>query len=157
MKRLVSPGTVLITILAEELHRYMAVIDCALVTKFDFTRIVIGRFTRWQLTERKSVEKTDLFYDVCVQSGASFVRGVLITRPRIKKELLIAKENDKWTETNQKNVTFIAHDFKNDQVIETSCSSTDLSSYFDRSSSLPFETTPAFFSGDVFAKVQSRS
>ena len=150
-----KPGAVLITILAEELHRYMAVTDCALVTKFDFTRVAIGRFTRWQLTERESVEKVDLFYDVCVQSGASFVRGVLITRPRVKKELLIAQENDKWTEKDKKFVTFIAYDFKNDQVVETSCSPTDLSSYFDKGSSLPFETTPAFFSGEVLQRYKA--
>ena len=150
-------GAILITILAEDLHRYMAVTEYALVTKFDFTRFASGSFSIWDITRRGNVEKTDLFYDVCAQPEASFARGVLITRPRVTKEALIAQTNDKCSGKSKKYATFKAHDWKNNRLIEASCAPIALSTRFDKGSSLPFETTPAFFKGEVLHRYKADS
>ncbi len=150
-----QPGAILVTILAKDLHRYMAVTECAFVTKFDFTRFISGSFSGWQDTKRDNLEATDLFYDFGVQPGASFANGILITRPLVTKDDLIAKANDEWSGKNKEYASFKAHDWKNNRLIETSCAPTSLSSYFEEGSSLPFQTTPAFFKGEVLQRYKA--
>lgn len=145
----------LVTIEAEQLHRYMAVTETALVVKFDFTRYVSDSFAGWGELKRENVEVDDLFYDLGVQAGASFANGVLIVRPMITTEMLIVHANRQWDPSREKYAIFKANDWKNGRSGEISCAPTALASYFDKDSSLPFQTTPAFFKAEVLQKYKA--
>lgn len=145
----------LVTIEAEQLHRYMAVADMGLVMKFDFTRYQSGRFMGWNGAERGSYAKDDLYHHSGKQSGASFVNGVLIVRPSVTKEALISQSRRDWTDSGKQYAVFKALDWKNDCKAEISCAPNALASYFDKGSPLPFQTTPAFFKPDVLLKYKA--
>ena len=146
---------VLVTIAADQLHRYMAVTETALVTKFDFTRYAAGSFTGWVEPSREDVQASDLFYQTGVQIGASFANGSLIIRPAITKEVLIAQENRRWQGTEGDFAVFKANDWKNQKLVEISCAPWALASYFDEGSPLPFQTTPAFFRPEVLQRYKA--
>jgi HAMP domain-containing protein len=148
-------GAILVTIEAEQLHRYMAVTETALVMKFDFTRYVSGSFAGWDEPKRDNVDKNDLFYHVGVQPGASFANGALIVHPLLTTEMLIARANCRWDRTDKEYATFKARDWKNKRSAEISCAPWALASYFDKGSPLPFQTTPAFFKAEVLQKYKA--
>lgn len=144
-----------VTIDAEQLHRYMAVTETALLTKFDFTRYRGGSFSGWHDVERAGVNDNDLFYHSGKQSGGSFVNGVLIVRPVLTKDMLIARANREWRDEDKQYAVFKAHDWKNRRLAEISCGPSALASYFERDSPLPFQTTPAFFRPEVLQKYKA--
>ncbi len=146
---------VLVTIDAEQLHRYMAVTETALVMKFDFTRYRSGTFMGWDNPKRGEHNEGDLFYHSGVQSNSSFVNGTLIVRPLLTKEVLILKSRHDWDRSGKQYATFKAQDWKNNRLAEISCAPTALASYFEKNSPLPFQTTPAFFSPEVLQKYKS--
>jgi hypothetical protein len=148
-------GAILVTIEAEQLHRYMAITETALVMKFDFTRFVSDSFAGWGEPKRGNVDEGDLFYHTGVQPGASFANGALIVRPLLTKEMLIGRANRQWEGTDKEYATFKAHDWKNKRLAEISCAPSALASYFDEGSSLPFQTTPAFFKAEVLLKYKA--
>ncbi|WP_234180391.1 hypothetical protein [Sphingopyxis sp. NFH-91] len=145
----------LVTIDAEQLHRYMAVTDTALVTKFDFTRYPSGSFFGWHDPERSETNDNDLFYHAGVQNNASFANGAMILRPVLTKEMLIAQANRQWNDEGKEYATFKAQDWKNNQLAEISCAPWALASYFDKDSDLPFQVTPAFFRPEVLQKYKA--
>lgn len=144
----------LVTIDAEQLHRYMAVTESALLIKFDFTRYA-SEFFGWGEPEREEINDNDLFYHTGVQSNGSFANGALILRPVLTKDMLIAKANREWRGDGKQYAAFKAHDWKNDALAEISCAPTALASYFDKGSPLPFQTTPAFFRPEVLQKYKA--
>jgi hypothetical protein len=146
---------VLVTIDAEQLHRYMAVTEMALVMKFDFTRYRSGSFMGWHDPKRGEHNEGDLFYHSGVQSNSSFVNGALIMRPLLTKEMLIAKNQRNWDRSEKQHATFKAQDWKNNRLAEISCAPTALASYFEKDSPLPFQITPAFFAPEVLQKYKS--
>lgn len=148
-------SAMLVTIDAEQLHRYMAVTDTALIMKFDFTRYAPGSFVGWGEPERGEIDENDLFYHTGVQAGASFANGVMIVRPVLTKDMLIAKANRRWNGDDKQYAVFKAHDWKNRRQAEISCAPSALASYFDEGSPLPFQTTPAFFRPDVLLKYKA--
>jgi hypothetical protein len=148
-------SAMLVTIDAEQLHRYMAVTDTVLVTKFDFTRYPSGSFHGWHGPQRSETNENDLFYHAGVQNNGSFANGVLITRPVLTTEMLIASANRDWKDEGKKYAIFKAQDWKNNKLSEISCAPSALASYFDKDSSLPFQVTPAFFRPDVLLKYKS--
>jgi hypothetical protein len=148
-------GTILITIKAEQLHRYMAVTETALIMKFDFTRYIVDSFAGWGEPERSNVNETDLFYHTGRQQGASFANGALIVRPLLTTEILIARANRQWDWLDKDYATFKAYDWKNKCSAEISCAPSALASYFDEGSPLPFQTTPAFFRAEVLQKYKA--
>lgn len=148
-------GAILVTIEAEQLHRYMAVTETALVIKFDFTRYVSGSFAGWVEPKRGDVDESDLFYHIGEQPGASFASGVLIVRPLLTTETLIARSNRRSDGIDKEYATFKAHDWKNKRSAEISCAPQALASYFDVGSPLPFQTTPAFFKAEVLQKYKA--
>jgi hypothetical protein len=145
-------GAILVTIEPEQLHRYMAVTETALVVKFDFTRFRPGSFSGWHDPRRGEFEEGDLYHHSGVQSHASFVNGAHILRPLLTKEAMIAKAKREWDGADKEYATFIAHDWKNNRIAEISCAPSALASYFDKGSPLPFQTTPAFFKPEVLQK-----
>jgi hypothetical protein len=150
-----EPGAMLVTIKAEALHRYMAVTETVLVTRFDFTRFITGSFGGWGEPTRSEVNEDDLFYHGGIQANGSFVNGALILRPVLTKAMLIGKARRNWDQADKQYAVFKAHDWKNDNLAEISCAPSDLASYFEPDSPLPFQTTPAFFRPDVLLKYKS--
>lgn len=148
-------SAMLVTIKLEALHRYMAVTETVLVTRFDFTRYIPGSFGGWSETARNEVAEDDLFYNGGIQANGSFVNGALILRPILTKAMLIERARRSWNQADKKYTVFKAHDWKNARLAEISCSPSDLASYFETDSPLPFQTTPAFFRPDVLQKYKS--
>ena len=148
-------GAVVVTIQAEQLHRYMAVTETALVMKFDFTRFVPGSFSGWVRPEYGGVNQDDIFYHTGMQARASFANGAIIVRPLLNKAVLIERANREWSDSDKEYAIFKAHDWKNSRLAEVSCAPSALASYFDRESALPFQTTPAFFKAEVLHKYKS--
>lgn len=150
-----AEGAIVITIEAEQLHRYMAVTETALVTKFDFTRFEPGNFSDWTQPSRKEISKPDLFYHTGVQLDASFANGVLIVRPLLTVDMMIEHAKRRYDSNAKQYATFKAQDWKNDRLAEISCAPSSLASYFDKGSTLPFQTTPAFFRPEVLQKYKA--
>jgi hypothetical protein len=146
---------VLVTIDAHQLHRYMAVTETALVMKFDFTRYRSGAFGGWHDPDRQEFADGDLFYHGGLQSACSFIKGVLIVRPALTKEMMIAHSRRRWTDEGKEYATFKAHDWKNGCYAEISCAPSALASYFEKDSPLPFQVTPAFFKPDVLQRYKA--
>lgn len=149
-------SAMLVTMDAEQLHRYMAVTETALVLKFDFTRYrPTGGFGGWHEPQRSEHTGDDLCYHTGIQDNASFVNGALVIRPVLTKNMIIARSRREWHDTDKQYATFKANDWKNGSLAEISCAPTALASYFEKESSLPFQTTPAFFKPDVLLKYKS--
>ena len=145
----------LVTINAEPLHRYMAVTETALVIKFDFTRYRPNSMTAFIDPVRGQISDNDLFYHTGVQAGSSFANGVLIVRPLLTKDILIAKSRRKWNDADKPYAVFKAQDWKNNCLAEISCAPSALASYFDKDSPLPFQVTPAFFRPEVLQRYKA--
>lgn len=151
-----QPSATLVTIEAEQLHRYMAVTETALAVKFDFTRYKPdGIFTGWHEPARGQHSGEDISYHTGVQANASFANGALILRPVLTKEKLIDRHRREWNDTDKEYAIFKVYDWKNGRLAEISCAPTALSNYFQKDSPLPFQTTPAFFRPDVLVKYKS--
>lgn len=151
-----QPSAMLVTVEAEQLHRYMAVTETALAVKFDFTRYrPNGGFAGWHEPDRGQNTGEDISYHTGVEAGASFANGALIVRPVLTKEMIIVRHRREWDGTDKQYATFKAHDWKNNRITEVSCAPSALASYFDKDSPLPFQTTPAFFRADVLSKYKS--
>lgn len=148
-------SAMLVTIDAEQLHRYMAVTDTALVTKFDFTRFPPRSFIGWLDPERSEIDENDLFFHTGVQANCSFANGAMILRPVLTKDMLIAQANRQWNDKDKEYATFKAQDWKNNRLAEISCAPWALASYFEKDSDLPFQVTPAFFRPEVLQKYKA--
>ncbi len=149
-----DPGLV-VTILAEDLFKYMALADMALVVCFDFTRYSPGNFANWDGRQDRSVRTPDLFYDVGVVTGqASFTNGRMIVRPDVTVEQLIEDWRKEFDLSDREYATFKIFDRKNKKHIETSCAPEFLSNYF-QDSHLPWEISPAFFRADVLHRFKA--
>ncbi len=146
---------VLVTIDAHQLHRYMAVTETALVMKFDFTRFAPDFFGGWRSPERSEHAGCDLFYRAGQEPGCSFARGVLIVRPLLTTESMIALHRREWGNEGKQYATFKAQDWKNSSLAEISCAPTALASYFEKNSSLPFQGDPGILqTGQVLQKYE---
>ena len=96
-----QPGAMLVTIEAEQLHRYMAVAEAALAVKFDFTRYdPNGMFNGWHEPDRGEHVGEDISYHTGVQAGASFANGALVVRPVLTKKMMIGETT--WAEKLKK-------------------------------------------------------
>jgi hypothetical protein len=145
----------IVTILATELHRYMAVTETALVRKFDFTRTTSG-FGGWDMAERDHVRRTDISYHSGVQHAASFFNGVQVLRSRTTRAKLIEAANRESRREGHQYASFIALNVKHGgRVEELSCAPRALASYFEPESPLPFQITPAFFRPEVLQKYKA--
>lgn len=149
-----SEKLVAVTILTEELARYMALTDFALVFFFDFTRFSHG-FGGWGDHERIDRKAPDLFYHGGGIHNASYVHGRMIVRPTITVKDLVAEwEAESNPKREREYATFKIFDRKNNREVETSCAPEFLSNYFQKSD-LPWEVSPAFFRADVLHRFKA--
>lgn len=149
--------TSVVTILSEDLFKYMAVTETTIVSKFDFTRYKSGQFISWDNDSRGSFDAPDLFYNYCnTPDYASYVNGWMVLRSNVSKQELIEKWKMKWEGEEKSYASFKIYDPKNEKNVETSCSPEHIVNYFTESN-LPWEISPVFFRAEVLQRYKSDS
>ena len=145
---------VVVTILKEDLARFMALAGYVLVFFFDFTRRGPG-FGGWGDHARIDRKAPDLFYHGGSIHDASYVNGRMIVRPTITVQDLVAEwEAESGPQRRREYATFKIYDRKNNCKVETSCAPECLSNYFQKSD-LPWEISPAFFRAEVLHRFKA--
>jgi len=150
-----SPTSILVTMRSDLLHKYLAVTGQALVTQFDFTRVIPGKFMGWHTPKRTSFAEGDLSYHGGQQNRASYVNGILVTRAPYGRDELHRMLLDEWHDAGKQYAVFKAQDWKHNRLAELSCDPAQLASYFDKDSLLPLQITPAFFRPEVLQRYKA--
>lgn len=141
---------VCIAVKREVMEMHMAATRTVLLQMFDST-VMPKDFDGWDSNKRRTErdEEQDLYYHSGVGGSSSFFRGVQIIRPKRNSKqygaYLYAQERQP-----RRYESFITHDFKNKQIAMVSCSPDAMASYFQKDSPLPFQTSPVFFSTQLF-------
>jgi hypothetical protein len=146
--------TTIVTILAEDLSKYMALSETALVYFFDFTRYIPSGFVGWNDKGRLNRRAPDLFYEVGFGYQASFAHGCMIVRSAITVDDLVAEWKDELDDSKRAYATFKIYDRKNNREVETSCSPSSIVNYYVQSD-LPWEISPAFFRPEVLHRFKA--
>ena len=146
-----------VTIDRKLLELHMAATRTCLVQMFDST-CVTSDFSGWTSGLGDKVFSNNASglafkYRVDVPSG-SFFRGSHVLRPPLNANELGA-ELYSADRAPKQYTTFITHDFKNRRLLEVSCDPMALASYFDKGSTLPFQTSPVFFKPEVLDKYKA--
>lgn len=140
----------------ELLGEYATVNNYFLLRMFDITRTADG-FFGWQ-GEKASFdlsENSNLFGKLTIVDGdGSYSRGIQVVDISVPKQNIIDSVFGHASQKKKKYETFIAQDWKNQQIREVSCDPDCLASYFVESE-LPFETSPVFFHPEVLLKYKS--
>lgn len=143
----------------EPLEEYLVASNSSLVRMFDFTLVRPSMFSGWSdEPPRKYYDSDQLFYRRKVMPAhASYTRGVQIIRPRrMAKSVFISMKNSWANQNARRYVEFIAYDWRNNRIAETSTDPSATTNYFDaKSNSLPFELSPAFFRPEVMLKYKA--
>ena len=152
--------TTLISFLRRPLEKYLAASNSTLVQLFDFTMYSPDKFSGWSNTkEEEIIVNDDFFYRKKIDGLAAYCRGVQIVRPaRPRTEIFSAIRNldDRFDEKRYE--SFLAHDWRNDRIVDISTNPTATTNYFQtENNSLPFELSPAFFRPEVLAKYNADS
>jgi hypothetical protein len=150
-------GGTIVTVTRKVLDRYATLTDSSIVRTFDFTRVCLSRFGGWRDSHDAAVTQVgDLFFRAHIEAGyASYIRGCQVIPSQVTKEDII-EEFHPGSEGNEQYASFIAHDWKNQVVMEVSCAPGATANYFTHSD-LPFELSPAFFRPEVLSKYKADS
>lgn len=140
----------------EMLDMHMAATDSCLVQMFESTCIPDNFYRFSGGDEKRTADFANgLVYKYRIDDrGASYFRGVQIIRPQhnarqIGEALYAANSAPKSYSS------FITQDFKNNLLVDVSCAPESLASYFEKDSSLPFQTSPVFFKPGVLDKYKA--
>ncbi len=144
----------LVTILREDLDRYMALSETSLVLRFDFTRVKRGSFEGWRDVQHFERDEPDLFYHGGRSDQGSFACGAIIVRPNVTVDELMQALKDEEAANRTQYATFKIFDRKNNTNVETSCGPGFLANYFYESD-LPWEVSPAFFRPEVLHRFKA--
>ena len=140
-----------VTINREYLDRYLALTEMSMVSNFDLQRR-LDRSHRTKEEKRYEHEERDIYFSsYTVPDDFSVVRGHMVYRTAVTKSSLVLPRQDREDNEKDQYETFTIHDFKNNQIVDSSCSPDSISNYFEKSD-LPYYTSPAFFSDDVLSK-----
>ena len=144
-----------VTILRNTLDEYLVITDQVLLLLYDSTRVEPKSFGGWQ---NHGVEyqkqEPEIYYRIGRQGEtASYIRGFQIIRPALSKEDIV-RQHDIGKPKEWQYATFIAQDWKHNEVCECSCDPKLLGNYFVKSD-LPFEITPVFFRPEVLQKYKA--
>lgn len=146
----------MVTIRIEDLAEYLALSKMTLIRRFDFTRVDHRTFTGWGDPQRETKGQDELYYNLGLGGGnGSWANGYQLLRTSITVadlEARFAAENS--SKAQREYETFIAYDWKNRRVVETSCSPEATGNYFTENE-LPFELSPAFFRPEVLARYKA--
>jgi hypothetical protein len=146
---------VCIAIKREVLEMQMSATRTVLVQMFDSTAIPSG-FSGWGSGAEQSLEDAErgLYYRYRIEVPNSYFRGVQIIKAK-----RTAQEYGAYLEALEKRPkqyeSFITHDWKNERIATVSCAPDALSSYFEKDSPLPFQTSPVFFNAAVLDKYKA--
>ncbi len=143
-----------VTIQRKDLDTYMTLSKACLVLKFDFTRVKWGNFAGWGDINRYNKEEEGLFYHGGINGEASYCNGVMIVRPQLSLRDLVKAWKDEENPSRRKYATFKIFDRKNNCNVETSCSPSSISNYFQKSE-LPWEVSPVFFRSEVLHRFKA--
>lgn len=137
------------------LGEYAGIESYKLFRMFDFTRYKTGEFNGWG-SKKNSVEmnSNNIFGSLTVVKGVgSYSRGFQLSDIAIPKSKIISNI---WgnSEEEKDYCSYIAQDWKNNEIKEISCNPSCLANYFTESD-LPFEITPAFFKPEVLLKYKT--
>jgi hypothetical protein len=146
-----------ITVDREVLELHMAATGTCLVQMFDSTCTSPG-FCGWtqgldDSIFRNASDGLTFKYRLDPTNG-SFFRGSHVICPPLDAQQLGAKLYAA-DQAPKQYATFITHDFKNRRLVEVSCTPGALASYFDKGSTLPFQTSPVFFKPGVLDKYKA--
>jgi len=146
----------LVTIRSKDLAEYLALSDTALVRRFDFTRVDHKTFSHWGDPQRSTRGTDDLYYNVGIAAGVgSWANGYQLLRSAVSAQDLASDfEAESSGVKKREYETYVAWDWKNDKIIEISCSPEATANYFT-DSDLPFDTSPAFFRAEVLARYKA--
>lgn len=145
-----------VSINRELLEMHMAATNTCLVQMFDSTYIP-ERFQEFDGGEENIISDVDggLYYKFRIDlHGASYFRGVQIIHPVLDASEL-GKAMYAADNAPKEYVSFLTQDFKNGRIVNVSCAPSSLASYFDKGSSLPFQTSPVFFKPSVLDKYKA--
>lgn len=136
---------------------YAGIEDMKLFRMFDFTRYKKGSFNGWGSSREKvAFNENGIFGEInIVNYVGSYSRGFQLSDISVSKEKLIANiwgHSDDGIEKQY--CSYIAQDWKNNEIKEISCNPNCLANYFTESD-LPFEVTPVFFKPEVLLKYKT--
>ncbi len=146
------------TVLRDALDFYMFLTDSVLIRVFDVTRFsdpisVAGDERTTVLYEDKNgglyARKTTATASAS-NGQAAWMRGFQILEPQKSEDEMI-RELDTGITTEREYATFIAQDWKHNDIRECSSDPSNLGNYFVQSD-LPYGTSPAFFNPEVLSK-----
>lgn len=132
----------LITFRSADLELFLAASDASLVRMFDFTRFRPGGFSSWPSGgETKNESDPRFFYRSKVIPGyAGYVRGVQILRPREPRERIFARYKGELDDEQKQYASFVAHDWRNNRVIEVSTDPEATTNYFAATEGKPLSS-----------------
>lgn len=150
-------GGTVVTVKRDVLDRYMTLTDSTIVRTFDFTRVRLSQFGGWQHDHDDVVTNLgDLFFRKHVEPGhASYMRGCQIVYSQVSKESIV-DEFHPGSRRNAQYASFIAQDWRHNEIREISCAPGATANYFVKSD-LPFEHSPVFFRPEVLSKYKADS
>jgi hypothetical protein len=151
-----SDGAV-VTVTREVLERYATLTGTAVVRTYDLTRFRPAHFGGWRSGKDAIItDEPDFFYRIHLEPGhASYIRGCQVVRSHIAVDT-IAREFHPTVDKNARYESYIAVDWRNQDIREISCAPGATANYFTKSS-LPFEISPAFFRPEVLSKYKADS
>ena len=153
-------GVTLVSFKWRELEQYLVASGSLLVRMFDFTLFRFSEFTRWpDGPETVTRESDSLFYRQKVDAGkAAYTRGVQIIHPSTDRSKIFSAIMDYgWNASKDREYCeFLTWDWRTRRVMTVSTNPSATATYFDASTnSLPFETSPVFFSPEVLSKYKA--
>jgi hypothetical protein len=95
-----------------------------------------------------------LAYKFRIAGDASYFRGVQFIRP-MWNAFEFGELEYKKAYGPKEYESFLIQDFKNSRIVECSCAPSAMASYFDRNSSLPFQTSPVFLKPEVLDRYKA--
>ena len=144
-----------VSIKRHDLATYMALTGMSLVARFESRRFIPGRFQSWDGANSGKYQAPDLFFQYgVVPDQASYAYGHIIFRTCLTAEDLADEWKAEENESNRKYATFKIFDWKNNKMVETSCSPQHIVNYFTKSD-LPWEISPAFFRPEVLHRFKA--
>lgn len=137
------------------LQRHMSASSTSLVQMFDAIPIPAGLPASGHPEgEEVGDLKTGLIYRCGMSGAGGYARGVYFMGPdQTAQERGIAEES--VDDAPKEYETFTIFDWKNGKVVECSSSPDAQASYFQKDSSLPFQTSPVFFRPDVLDRYKA--
>jgi hypothetical protein len=149
---------VAITMRRDRIGEFAGAGNYCLLRMFDFTRFRSGNFNGWPRKDRSQPfgDGKTVFGNITVfERFGSYSRGIQIIDVAVPKSRLVERLWHRGDE-HKRYATFIALDWRHQQIGEFSCDPEELANYFVPKDG-PFQTSPAFFRPEVLSKYKADS